>query len=225
VTVDLVYPWRGRDSEELLYSIRSARNIGYENVWVVGPRRPEGLPGALHLAVSEGPRKFSNLPRAILAAASEPEVSDTFVLMNDDFFVLEPHPDGLPTLHRGRTAEQRRTGPYGRGYEETDKVLERMGVGDPLSYELHVPMVVDKAAMRSALEEGLRLHRGGCLHSRTLYGNYAGIAGVQAKDVKVYSPRDTVPAGPFVSTNAQSWSGKAGRAIREMFPTPSKEET
>jgi hypothetical protein len=223
--MDLVYPWRGPDAEELRYSLRSARNIGYDNVWVVGPRRPKGLPGVLHLAVSEGPRKFTNLPRAILAAAREPEVAETFVLMNDDFFVLEDHPDGLPTLHRGPTAEQRRTGPYGRGYEETERVLDALGVGSPLSYELHVPLVVNKAAMREALERGLPIHRGGCLHTRTLYGNYAGIAGAHVEDVKLYSDRDTLPAGPFVSTNPASWSGKAGRAIRDLFPTPSKEET
>jgi hypothetical protein len=194
-------------------------------VWVVGQKPARAFRDVRWIAVDEGPRKWDNLPRAILAAAKCSDISDEFVLMNDDFFVMRPVLEP-PKLHRGRTADQRRDGRYGKGYVETDMVLAQLGVIDPLSYELHVPLLVEKASLRDALERGLALHRGGCLHTRTLYGNLFGQSGRQAADVKVYSERrDTWPAdATFLSTNATSWSGACGRAIRAAFTEPCRHE-
>ncbi|MDX3229577.1 hypothetical protein [Streptomyces sp. ME19-01-6] len=69
-----------------------------------------------------------------------------------------------------------------RGLRETRDVLIELGHPDPLSYELHVPMPVQKSGMLAALEIARHLD---VVHKRTLYGNLAGLGGDQTGDVKI----------------------------------------
>ncbi|MFD8774474.1 hypothetical protein [Streptomyces sp. NPDC059916] len=227
---DLVVPVRvGRANPQLRYALRSwEAHLPHGRVWIVG-HRPAWLSDVEHIPTSQHGTKYQNTTAAVRAACSHPDVSETFLLCNDDMFVMAPQPDGMPVLHRGRVTDveevyvRRTSGSYLDGMRATRDLLVFLGHEDPLSYELHVPMPVDKGGMLQALDAGQHL-RG--VHKRTLYGNLAGLGGDQIQDVKILnrSPRFDHDAR-FLSTMPDSFTnGAVGTHIRSAFPSPSRYE-
>ncbi len=226
---DLVYVVRPGDvNDELRYSLRSvAENLPHRRVWVVG-HMPPWLRDVHHLPTVQSDTKYRNSTGNVRAACEHPEVSDPFVLMNDDFYVLK-HTPFIPALHRGRvdkvaTEYEARYGwsKYLEGMEQTRELLAELGVTDPLSYELHVPMTVEKEHMLEALSLGAALP---VLHKRTLYGNLAEIGGEETGDVKVSRGRaEWSPLWTYLSTDPKSWRGGAGEFVRMRFKERSRYE-
>ncbi|WNI20282.1 hypothetical protein [Actinacidiphila sp. ITFR-21] len=228
---DLVIPVReGAASEELRYALRSvAAHLPHGRVWLVGHRPPWAV-NVEHLPTRQTGTKYQNTTAAVRAACEHPGVSEQFVLSNDDFFLMHPQPDGMPVLHRGpvRNVEAyyaaRASGLYLRGMRDTARLLVSLGHPDPMSYELHVPMTVDKAGMLAALDTGRHL---AVVHKRTLYGNLAGLGGTQIRDVKVLhrAPHGYGPNSRFLSTMPDSFAnGHVGQFIRDAFRRPSPYE-
>ena len=80
------------NDEEILYSVRSlCKNmLDLGNVYVVG-EMPQHLPAVEHYFTDDPyPEKWRNAYHKISFACSIPELSDEFLLMNDDFFMLAP---------------------------------------------------------------------------------------------------------------------------------------
>lgn len=65
-------------------------------------------------------------------------------------------------------------------YHTYDK-LGSYGIHEPLNYELHVPMIMNKLLLKRLLKYKL------CLW-RSLYGNLYEVGGTEMKDVKIYKP-------------------------------------
>jgi len=229
--MDVVYPCRPGENEELRYSIRSLTNLPHDTIWTVGGR-PSWLNHDHHIDIDQARTKYQNSSANIRAAIHDDRISDTFYLFNDDFFTIEPL-DHLPTLHRGPLVDvlgwyetKHPKGYYTLGMRNTYNLLTSLGFTNPSSYELHMPMPVDRAKAKRAygrvdklIEQG-RAERP--LHWRTLYGNLARIGGTQVKDCKVYDRHSRLPEGPFASTNDIVFRrGAAGVSIRRMFTEPS----
>jgi hypothetical protein len=224
--VDIVVPVRvGAANPQLRYALRSwAANLPHRQVWVVG-YRPHWLRRVRHIPTQQTGSKYQNTTLAVRYACLHPDVSDRFLLCNDDMFVMAPQPGGMPVLHRGPVARvesyyaAKASGKYLRGMRQTRDLLRSLGYDNPLSYELHVPMPVDKAGMLQALDAGRRLD---VVHKRTLYGNLAGLGGKEIRDVKILnrSPRFD-RSSPFLSTMPDSFAnGHVGAHIRLTFPQP-----
>ena len=222
---DIVVPVReGPVNQQLRYALRSwAANLPHRRVWLVG-YRPPWTAGVEHIPTRQTGTKYRNTTVAVRAACEHPEVSDPFLLCNDDFFVMRPV-ESMPVLHRGPVAEveayyvTRGSGAYLRGLRETRDLLVSLGHTDPLSYELHVPLPVDKAGMMKALDAGRHLD---VVHKRTLYGNLAGLGGERIADVKILhrAPRFDRDAR-FLSTMPDSFThGHVGAHIRRVFTRP-----
>jgi hypothetical protein len=58
--------------------------------------------------------------------------------------------------------------------------LQDLGIPEPLDYEMHIPMKLDKQGLSEALE---------FLQFRSAYGNLNYVGGEQTTDVKVYSSK------------------------------------
>src|SRR5690606_18592383 len=110
-------------------------------------------------------------------------------------------------------------GRYRSGAAATMRLLQELGIKEPLSYELHIPMVVDRDRMLEVLNLP-QARRIPMLHKRTLYGNLAGVGGEQWKDVKIATRTGDVPDGAvWVSTTPESFTdGVVGRRIRAALP-------
>lgn len=227
--LDIVVPVReGPVNEQLRYALRSwAANLPHGRVWLVGGR-PSWAVGVEHIPTRQDGTKYRNTTRAVEAACLHPEVSDPFLLCNDDFFVLRRQ-EAMPVYHRGPVAQveayyaTRGNGKYLRGLRQTRDLLVELGHPDPVSYELHVPLPVHKRGMLAALEVGRHLP---VLHKRSMYGNLSRIGGERMADVKVLhrAPRYDTSSG-FLSTMPDSFAhGAVGAFLRQAFWQPSRYE-
>ncbi|MFZ3595038.1 hypothetical protein [Streptomyces sp. BH104] len=228
---DLVVPVRtGETNPQLRYALRSwEAHLPHDRVWIVG-YRPPWLRNVEHIESSQHGSKYQNTTAAVRAACEHPGVAETFLLCNDDMFVMRPQLHGMPVLHRGPVADveelyvRRASGRYLDGMRATRQLLVDLGHADPLSYELHVPMPVDKSGMLKALDIGWHLD---VVHKRTLYGNLAALGGEQIEDVKVLGRSPCFDeASPFLSTLPDAFvNGMVGKHIRGAFRSPSRYES
>lgn len=226
-TMDIVIPVRNGDAnEELRYALRSFEaNLPHRRIVIAG-HKPSWLRNVLHVPTRQTSSKYRNSTANLEAACRHPDVSDDFILANDDFFVLQPTLR-LPVFHRGPVADveqyyaTRFNGRYLDGLRVTRDLLVQLGYPDPLSYEVHAPMPMNKDWFFETLNVGRHIP---VLHKRTLYGNLAEIGGIRLRDPKVTGtgafPRDVT----FLSTMDSTWRGQVGEYIQQRFPKPSKYE-
>ena len=228
--MDVVYPLKAAGDglyHELKYSLRSLSNLDHGKVFIVGGR-PQWVTNVHFLEKPQLATKYADAGAAIKLACETSEVSDPFILMNDDFFVME-RLDKVPELNRGRVRDVMQVyrdrfgeSSYLTGMQNTLKQLEFWGYEDPLSFELHVPIVVHKRIWLKAREMKVHVPT---WHIRTAYGALAMMRGETIKDVKVLARHHPLPDGPFVSTSDETFRyGTAGRLLRRRFPDPSPYE-
>jgi hypothetical protein len=221
--VDLVWICRTGSNEELRFSIRSAtQNLEHNNIWVVGGR-PEWYKGPwVHVAQRAG-KKYDNAKANLQQIIDSPKISDNFILMNDDFFVLKPvelKPYYSGTL-RERLERNKALSPnagYTAKISQTIEALEALGHDNPLDYSIHMPMAMDKKGLSKALDFPL---------IRSAYGNLRQVGGEKRSDVKIYSGSlyDGMSYEPddnsdFISTDDNSFLLMKGKLLNRLFPKP-----
>ena len=221
--LDVVYVVRpGTNNESLRYSLRSLVNMPHGNVYISGGQ-PEWLHGTRGVVKDVGDMELpdqedSNLN--LYLAAGVPEVSENFIFMNDDFFIMEPITE-LDDFHQGsldaKIASYRTDNRFHQAYSliTTKRELIKRGLGpDLLSYELHLPMVFNKAklmGMFNSWQEPLF-----ALRPRTMYGNLYNLKGVNTSDAK----DSTNPEAKFLSSGTDFDISLAGERVRARFPRP-----
>jgi hypothetical protein len=182
--IDLVYICGSGHNEELRYSIRSAvKNLKFNNLWVVGGK-PNWYIGN-YIEVAQNKSKYVNARNNLRAICSSPEISDSFILMNDDFYIMNKV-DNVPYMHGGLLADKitkykNLTGDtrYVLMLKRTLSNLSRRINKDVLDYELHVPMIMEKEKLLTVIELPDLW--------RSRYGNTFDVGGIEMDDVKVYS--------------------------------------
>lgn len=208
--MDIVYTLRNHyDGEELRYSLRSLKNIPHDKVFFVGgcPRWAKNI---IHIPTEQKGTKYKNTTNNLITACNDPRISANFILMNDDFFILEQikNPTKELNLYMGtvqsyidKLKKRHPTGSaYIKGMEQTKGFLEGLGVSEPLSYELHIPFVLNKKKFLKMFElTGVKEIP--CFHKRTVYGNLHLKGGTDTKDVKIFFNSGFVPnkLGKFLS--------------------------
>jgi hypothetical protein len=220
---------QGRQYEELRYALRSLANLPHGRVWVYGGQ-PNWLAAAAHVPVRQGPVAHVNTARITAAIAANRALSDEFYWFHDDMYILAPT-DLVPRLYRCPWDEwlagaAGRKDPHGPAKTNaTAQVLAAFDVTPRFSYELHIPMVVDRDALREMVSAvtAWRPEVLAQVQKRSLYGNWVGYGGTQAEDVKFYQTTGG-PLGAFASSTDTSLNAPFGQQIRDMFPDPSPYE-
>lgn len=185
--MDFVYVCRNGDNEELRYSIRSVyHSFPDAKIWVVGGK-PKWYTGN-YIETPQNKNKFSNVLGSLRRVCATDEISDTFILMNDDFFIINKI-DKIPVLHGGYLSERVESlidltpqSAYLKLLKLTSFRLSRMGHHDALDYDIHVPMQMQKSRMSRSLQKGVLW--------RSMYGNLNRVGGISIKDVKIYRDDD-----------------------------------
>lgn len=225
--IDIVYIVKeDENNEELRYSLRSLINLPRRKVFIAG-YKPSWVKNVEYLPVEQLGGRFDNQSRIIKTVCSNNNVSDDFILMNDDFFIINKI-SHVPNLRRLKLIEhyikqytELYTKPgltsfYLETMKDTAALLRRIGFQDIDSYELHVPMVINKdkyLALCSMYPETESSHR------RTMYGNYHHIGGKRIKDVKVVKDGAKFSTDdPFLSTTDNVFEGsEVGKFITTRF--------
>lgn len=218
--MDAVYYVRpGERNEELRYSLRSLANLEHDRVWIIG-HAPAWVRGVERLPGNREGSVQANAVAALLSACEHVE-GDRFVIMNDDFYILEPLA-AVPSWHDGLLVDRAKAarGGYGNHLREALRVLTELGHQQPTAWTLHIPVVV----WRDRLAAILSTLAGKVLPEwRTMYGNLAGETGEQAPDVKVRRRTDPMPDGPFLSSSDATFRW-LHPWLAARFPTPSPYE-
>lgn len=224
--MDLVYICRKGDNEELRYSIRSAtQNLEHTNVWVIGGK-PSWYIGP-HIPVLQNQQKYINAKNNLKHLIKSTQISDNFILMNDDFFILKPVKLGYyysGTLQE-RIERNKKLSPnanYLDKLKTTKEMLESQGIENPLDYSLHIPMKMDKLGLAESLDYPL---------IRSGYGNLQKVGGRKHRDVKVYSGEmyqglnyELSQNSKFLSTEDNSFLDVKKNVLDPLFPEPTKYE-
>lgn len=221
----LVYICRPGQNEELRFSLRSAAaNLPVESVTIVGDA-PRWVTGVRRIPGNRYSTKAKNVLDNVRIAVSAPGVPDDVVLMNDDFFVLNPTAQ-IPVLYRGSLrAHLERVASawswWAVSLQNTLSFLQQQGVDDPISYELHVPFPVNREGMRDALARLDDYCADNPPQWRTVYGNLARIGGASHTDAKWSLPVAGELEGQFLSTDDGAFYLGTMRQLRARFPDPS----
>lgn len=229
--MNFVYICRGGENEELRYSLRSlANSFPDASVWVVG-----GIPtwySGNKISIEQNAGKWANAVNNLNAIIESPEIPEEFILMNDDFFIINKI-DSIKHYHEGllldkieKYDELKMDPNYVKKLGHTYARLQRMGVENPVSYETHTPMTMLKSRLAEVMQY--------CPPSlwRSMYGNVHNVGGEQIKDVKVYyrdrfatiSHDYTASDLPILSTDDESFISVRDLVLKKKFTKKSKYE-
>lgn len=213
----------GREYEELRYALRSLVNIPHGHVWVYGGQPSWLGPNVAHVPVRQGPVSHVNTARILTKISENRALSDEFYWWHDDMYVTAPV-ETVPRVWRSTwddwaaTARERKDphGPAKTG--ATVEAFSAFHVVPRYSYELHLPMIVERdslarmvAAVAAWRPEGLAQ-----VQKRSLYGNWVDYGGQRFDDVKFYlSTRGEL--GTWASSSDLSLRSPLGQALRDMF--------
>lgn len=226
--MDVVYPNRDGENLELRYSLRSLVNVEHDRVWVFG-----GAPAWLNLETvthqkrMQGGSPYASTRGHIAAACNTPEVSDPFMLWNDDFYAMHYLAE-MPVYHRGSLEalldeHAKSKTPWAKGLRETAVLLGDAMETTVRSYDLHVPLVIRKTEMLEALRWAKKA-RIDAIHLRTLYGVVADLDGVELQDPKMMRRTDPFPRGPWLSSSNDTFRSAVEPVLRYLFPDKSPYE-
>jgi len=236
---DLVYPVKG-ETEELRYSLRSvaenARGL-FGRVWLVG-HRPAWAVNVEHIDVAVPGGKAKDVPAKLRAVCEHPDVAPTFVLMNDDYYLLDPV-ERWEAWHMGAIADRiafwRREGKgaaWLRMVEQTAAWVAEQG-GSGLCWQGHRPLLWDKAKLLDVLD---RYPEGRPLDVIGLFDLAGADCGEPRRgfntkvtsDPGMFHRKLAAFAGspcPWLSSNDQAFqTGMIGGFIRGVFRRPCEYE-
>jgi hypothetical protein len=220
-------------NEELRYAIRSwEKHVSYRNIVIAG-YKPSWLTNVKHVQTKQRGTKWQNSTNNLIQACHQGWISEDFILMNDDFFIMQPMPT-IPTYHRGSIEEYARKcaaiAPRGRyliGMRQTKQLLMQWGFSNPVSYELHAPMLINRSKFLEVIRKQRRVATHiEVIHKRTLYGNYYRIGGTLRQDVKISDvDKHDFDRYDILSTlDSSFYRGEIGKYLRQRFPEKSQYE-
>ena len=226
MAMDIIYFTRTGDNEELRFSLRSLSNLTYGKVWIYGGC-PKGIVPDHRIPVAQvGRTKWDRVKDMYAQACHNDNISEDFILMNDDFFIMKP--TTIEPMYRCPleqhifTIEHKyhdRPNAYTTELRKTLSLLKKKGLPTS-SYELHIPFIFNRKKLLYLLNKYPTYHA-----MRSLYGNYYQIGGQETMDVKVWRGLDKWDSNStFLSTDDVSFKGGVGEFIRKKFPERSKYE-
>ncbi len=223
---DVVYVCADGENPELRYSLRSLKNVEHRKVFIFG-----GAPvwaDVIHRYRPQESTPYASTRAHIKAACLDPEVSNPFMLWNDDFYAMR-RDKNEKHFHRGPLSEMvdahtHVKTPWANGLRETASFLATVeGISDPVSYDLHLPILVYKADMLEALHIAEQL-KSDAVHLRTIYGNLTELGGEQIEDPKLIRRSDPFPKGRWLSSSDDTFRSTVEPVLRYLFPSPCKYE-
>lgn len=182
--MDFVYIIKpGEKGVELRYSLRSiAKWYPNHKIWIVG-YKPEWLQNVEYLPVEQKGTKWTNSTNNVIAACNCEDISEDFILMNDDFFCIDPTMplediinSNLGPLDKVIDHYGKQKSTWATGFKYINELLKKLKIEEPLySYEAHLPLQINKKKFLevislSEVQEFMKTSK--ILHKRTLYKNY-----------------------------------------------------
>ena len=224
---DIVYILRNDiDTDEIRYSLRSVeKNFPHGKVWFYGGK-PDGIEPDGYVRIDQqGASKYDKVTNTIKAVCKNDDITESFWLFNDDFFVMRKTQNPKQMM-LGTIAERVQRivdkfgvkSKYAQRLEHTAQVLESKGY-NTIDYAVHAPILINRKKALEAMAEFP-----GEPMFRCIYGNYVGLEARKTADVKVFGDEEPLKNTTFMSTDDEAYRGQAGEYIRGRYPGPSRWE-
>ena len=230
--MDIVYPlgtgsvW---ENNELRYSLRAvAENVkDLRNVWVVG-ERPDWLTNVRYLPVKDCfDRPTKNTFHKLQSVCREADLSDDFLWLNDDFFIIKPTEAAtFPYYYKGVLPSGIRKSRL-LAIESPVNTVNYLQFHKltMLDYRVHCPIRFNK---QKVLDLPVAENEFGVVNTRAVYGNYYKVGGIEHKEV-LLAPSRSVPQiehyladkdwFSIMSLTGKYWNFR--KYIEQRFPNPS----
>ena len=210
---------------EIRMSIRSVeKNVsGIKDIWVVG-HCPEWLK-VNHIPATD-PYEIPdrNIVSKILKACDNPDITEDFLFLNDDHFILSPYEaatmpyywsEEIPAYLKKRGLSDN----YGKRVKNVYDHLVSKGL--PTKYfDIHTPIIYNKTKFKEIMN-GVDWNKPNAYLIKSLYANSLSIEGEQRFDNKTANPPvrnvGIFSTLPHIKASVQ-------RYLTERFPKPSKYE-
>ena len=230
--MDIVYLIKKTElNEELRYSLRSLANIPHNKVFIVGDC-PNFIneETVFYIPNIKKESRYETTTNHTKLACQCDELSQDFILMNDDFFILNPITEEDLKLNRGLMQEQvnfyhknhKPLTNYDLLVEQAMNELKLQGFENPISFELHTPMIINKINFLSILSKINKNSLHCC--KRSVYGNYFIKQSKAINDVKILSShifKQEVQGRYNLLSCSESCWGKIRPFIINKFPEKS----
>lgn len=229
---DVIIPLNNRSTQhniELRYCLRSIEKYlsGVGNIFIIG-HCPEWVQSVIHIPADEDPRnrfRDRNIMNKMLLACKDERVSDDFLMVHDDHFLLADYEAcAFPYYHCGDLVPG--AGQYGETKRNTINILGRIN-----NYDAHCPMLFNKELfMKSMPFIDWSKWYGYCL--KTLYCGVNLIMGEYMEDMKIRMPIKAEEINQMIA--GRLWFSIGDRCFTEggmkevlqtLYPNPSKYET
>lgn len=231
--IDIVIPLGSRSHDnytELRFCLRSMEKHlkGMRQVFTIG-HKPDWVQNIIHIPLEDDPRsrfKERNICTKILTACEDERVSDSFLMVHDDHFLLQDIEAGsFPYAHHGPMTPG--PGQYGETKKNTISLFR-----DPINdHDSHCPILFEKQKFREAMQKAdWSKWYGYCI--KTLYCVQNGITGEYYSDLKIR--RIESAEGIKSAIDGRKWFSTGDRVFKlcpmmdimnELYPEKSKYET
>lgn len=205
---DLVYILKRDElNPELRYSLRAVcKFCKFRKIWLAG-YSPKWVVGTVNLDLVQKSNKWVNSTNNLIEVCKQNDLTDNFILMNDDFFPLRPvinwekslnfAGDYLDVRYRYYLNKYKeKISSWQKAFNNTDNFLRGLGLSH-FNYELHIPMIVNKyrfLEMMSLPEVQKFRNSNDVFMKRSIYRNMYPMEGVGdpifRNDVKLFKNHD-----------------------------------
>lgn len=227
------------DNNELRFSLRALeKNLkGYRKIWIVG-ERPDWIRNINHIPFKDELQRNAdgNIARKVLRVCQEEDLTEDFLFINDDHFVMKPVvANGIPPYHKGdlsRLPEAYFQQSFWRGrLFRTKNVLLAKGF-TALHFDCHIPMIINKRKFPEVMdlfdfEKGIG-YTMKSLYGNVVYGNSAPrLFGEKITLFRNFTYDDVkrlTKKAQFVAVNNGGLKPGFKQWIHEEYPDPSSYE-
>lgn len=143
-TYDVVIPYKHKDGLELKYCLKGIEGflVGYRRIFLVGTEFPSWYKGQTIYCPDVPGRKQLSIFNKLLAACNS-EVSEDFIMFNDDHFLLKLIEVTEIKNWTSGTMSKALEKARGKYYTAILNTMEELG-GDRLYYDIHAPCIYNK---------------------------------------------------------------------------------
>lgn len=227
---DIVIPLKDQPSRwqdnELRYALRSIEKYltGHGNIYIIGKKRT-WLNNVTFIECKDEGAKADRIFNKILKAAKDERVSDPFLYMNDDHYLLKPLDiKEIKYWKYGtmRDVANKAQGNYLKRVLRCDRFFRLKG-WQTTNFDIHVPILFEKEKFKSLEQDDYII--------KSHYCNKFGIEGEDMEDILFHSPKkkqeiyDRIEGRLFMSVNDSGLNETMKGFLNELYPQQSNYES
>lgn len=226
--LDILIPYKKDLTKELIYCLRSIdKNLPHRRIFIVGDR-PDHIKKIIHIPSPQIWNKHRNVRQSVEKAINDHRLSENFIYFNNDMYVMRKV-NTISNYNRGYTMQVASDlvnvlgyNHYIQGMIQTTALIGEQN--QPLSYELHVPMIFNKFKLRDIYRDySQEIKLPYSFQFRTLYGNRHITNSRTIKDVKIRKD-EPIEYKNYLSTSDYSFNNGVGELLQTKFPNKGRYE-